>query len=455
MFECWTFEELLPVLRVCVLWRQIALDNPAYWSELKLYSTTNAAVALFLLRLSRTRARPIFVRLDVRQPEVIVSTAVLPAIGRHVDHIRWLFLHFHSSHFIAAADAVRAPAPLLFALRFELAMTADDYDRPELPLDIFANEAPLLESVSLRNVRLPNERINVFSNVSSVGFGGNGINLPRIDMQPLPKQFPNMTQLTLLGSPDILGIDCRYLDWLALLRSLTVLRRGEPVDHAIQHLPLPRISRVKVFAADSRQADTLIEHLSGPLHLSAEDLHLECIDTFVLHFNDPQVLWRRSFTEDAGHWASYPPPHNIISRADIAARLISLTVPNTYWRLLQPFFGPFPNLLQLRFVLEHSALEDLCNSGCVQCPRLRSIVFRCEFDAVALHRTHLAMIARTVCAEARLPLDLSLENTVLQGACDEFSASFSDISYASLKDWRCVVFFRLIAVSAATSYALV
>ncbi|EJD47212.1 hypothetical protein AURDEDRAFT_113491, partial [Auricularia subglabra TFB-10046 SS5] len=148
-------ELLLAAMPVNRYWRQCAINHRLYWYDLELTEhcpdSVLQSVPLFLLRLSRTHARPVRVRVEHDEP----GAAVIAEVSQHLSHITFLYLHILQNYASQAVEALRTQgAPVLTAFYLAVSSQAPDSDPITVPSDIFASTAPVLEHVDLTDIEL-------------------------------------------------------------------------------------------------------------------------------------------------------------------------------------------------------------------------------------------------------------------------------------------------------------
>lgn len=137
LFDDWDFADIQSVLRCNVQLRQILLVSPAYCHEIKLASSAQGALELFLLRLSRAGSlcHTVTVDLLMQHDPLLYRSVVLPAIVAQLQHIRRFGLQVAHCHAGDALRLVRLPAPQLQWVEIGVALDQEEECGPIVPED--------------------------------------------------------------------------------------------------------------------------------------------------------------------------------------------------------------------------------------------------------------------------------------------------------------------------------
>ncbi|EJD49405.1 hypothetical protein AURDEDRAFT_161503 [Auricularia subglabra TFB-10046 SS5] len=193
---------LLSAMPVSTYWRAQTIDHRTYWRSIALREPGPRGIErqrhelstdLFLLRLSRTHARPIELSVYWDNPHV-----VLAAIAPHLSHIRRLSFYTNSEHWDAVFSVLRATAaPLMESLT--LACVFGQSASVALPRDIFSEHAPALREVALSNIQLTSADAlpPFFDNIALLRFEGTARQFSLPNLFP---HCPRLKQLDLFGN---------------------------------------------------------------------------------------------------------------------------------------------------------------------------------------------------------------------------------------------------------------
>ncbi|EJD47215.1 hypothetical protein AURDEDRAFT_163822 [Auricularia subglabra TFB-10046 SS5] len=146
---------LLAAMPVSRYWRQSVINHRLYWYDLELrdHGPDNVIQSgpLFSLRLSRTEARLIRVRVEYDDPGVAIFTE----IAQHLSQITFLYLLTSPGCAGQAIQSFRAyGAPSLTDFHIASWSKTPDSAPIAMPADLFASRAPQLRNVSLSDIEL-------------------------------------------------------------------------------------------------------------------------------------------------------------------------------------------------------------------------------------------------------------------------------------------------------------
>ncbi|EJD46288.1 hypothetical protein AURDEDRAFT_164524 [Auricularia subglabra TFB-10046 SS5] len=420
IFGFFTYLELLPVLATCRTWRQIAIDCPVYWSGTMLSAPTEGEANTMAVRLRRANGRPCIVHTHTPRRCDTLTNTIIPALSANIHSISWLNIYVHVSQCEEVFSLLRLPDWQLHALELSFSVDSGDAPLPTLPRDLLHEHAPRLRMLWLENIVVEAPYPAVFASVVAVGFG---YFPPETMIRKAPNlwsYFPKMRMLTLAGDTelgDAMIADARWsqLDWLRLQISDTALQR------VFEHTPaqLSLVPNVQIPCARADLADRLLQHIPGPLHVALQ-IPPDADANVRVHLGDAAWDRSRGLATDLEDWLEDDAaPCDVFSRAAVAARLVSLTLPDVVWHAATRDMLPLRTLAELRLVFDLNVgvgLAQLCEIGkALCCPALRRLILRVEQGEYYVTLEQVRSFALAALDGWRAPLEVQLEGVTLRG----------------------------------------
>lgn len=446
-------------------WRKSALNHRRYWSRIELLdhyhhpsnslSPSMKSVALFILRLSRTDARPITVCVN----HADLGAVLVDELARNLAHITELHIDTSPKWARQVVEVFRAyPAPLL--TDFSLASwsrTPDDTDPVTMPADMFAATAPSMDRVNITKIELAHRpHFPAFlANISSLTYtiASWSYRLPNI--------FEECTRLRTLFLQGCMALDAppfSYAPNWERLHSVTLnIFVPEPTRNQLPVGGVPRVT-YHCYNQDTETVLTAARHLAEPLSVAfgwQPDQLDRGPDTF-RPFNitmrslsaqrkRQRALWRQIRTT----LPASPPgvfPGDTITAFQVAP-LVSIIV-----RLVL-HVSNWDELVGLRYLTGFPALEDLvftvgswepqpmwCSPDLgskLSCPRLQRLALCRERWTRRTTVVDLAAVAVFVAAalpDTRFPVRLETSKVELKGSWDDHRDVFSGCEEREMLD---------------------
>ncbi|KZV91918.1 hypothetical protein EXIGLDRAFT_769506, partial [Exidia glandulosa HHB12029] len=358
-FSGFNFRELLPILGVCSRWRALALNHPTYWANIRLTRDYPGAVCLFLLRVSRTRARPFRVAVSLWPPSAAFVADVLPVIARNLARITLLSLAVNISHGPEVLASISAPAPLLQALTLHFYNPSSEC-AILLRDDMFAGTAPLLRQLVIWDVSLPRDPIPVLSSIHTLEVGDGALAVGTC-LQDLFVHFPYVRRVDFCARHTT--FDVAYWDakkWETLEHvTPTAAMFDDPI------LPLSLVKHMVFYIPISPQLRIMLEPLNGALQL---DLESSPGPEILFHIRERASPWRaRTFVDDLRAWIDVNArpagaPHELPF-----TRIVNLSIPECFWQLACGIFPTMPSVKELSLLLDEP--DPLSPSSLIPAPR--------------------------------------------------------------------------------------
>ncbi|EJD49369.1 hypothetical protein AURDEDRAFT_161464 [Auricularia subglabra TFB-10046 SS5] len=447
---------LLAVMPVNRYWRGQTIEHPTYWRSIRLVGSEgyieyhglqtylnnsqkhHESVDLFLLRLSRTYARPISISLLYVDP--LIFGLLLP----HMGHIRSLALHPFISHQDAVLRALRSrPAPLLESMELGFRYPHSEMEMGSatlLPCDMFSCHAPALKNVRLTDISLPTSELPpCFSNIRSLAVWA----MHRNTQYSLPNVFQHCKQLRSLEICGFVALDDpefrRAETWSSLARlSLRDLSPPNAWD-ILRILPLAEVPLISIYSGRNdvgviALAATLGTRLSAafPLLISSGDTDSNWCMLDLEPFGDTTP--RRRIVESplprtrpAIPWSS---PISAFENADFTRRIVELTLWLTNWELLvgQRYLTAFPSLQRLGLLLyEDPQWSPLSVPPTLSCPRLERVTLSARNvpPGITIAAAQFTEFVRAALPNAPFPIALEVVDVTLHGPLVGFEDIFS------------------------------
>ncbi|KZV94590.1 hypothetical protein EXIGLDRAFT_736616 [Exidia glandulosa HHB12029] len=395
-------------------WRAVALDHPTYWQSICIDSLSPRASAFFNTRLERARSRPIevFVRFMATYFEDKnheLPDSLFQGIRRHIFHMKSLHLRMAFKYAEKMVEALSQPAPILESLGIDFYQPVGPspflrHEHVVLPAGLFANHAPKLTSLELRNAITSSQASSCFARVDYLALSFRFDPSDSEDSVPPDfAHFPSLKRLALAGHIPLAYLEkapWRSLDQLIIERFAAY----SPHWTLWRTWPLVDISYIGTDFVNDEVITILGQHLQGRL-----DLHLGVQPgvCFFARFRsrlDGRRRMVREFTRTAvaardsykGWDGKKPPPHDLFSRPLIVDRIVHLTMPATLWIRLTGYFAVLPALEELVIPLHNAGELSSLGDKRLVCPTLSSVTFLGIPSGAGVIRIQLADVSRFV-----------------------------------------------------------
>ncbi|EJD46301.1 hypothetical protein AURDEDRAFT_124087 [Auricularia subglabra TFB-10046 SS5] len=420
IFSFFTYPQLLAVLGTCRDWRQIAIDCPAYWSELVLDAPREGQAQTFLARLRAAHGRPCMVTSITGGPWDALLSTILPAIASSLHSINLLNLHMHASQCDAALRHLTIPARELMVLQIYIVIDSTGMPLPALPRDALQGQAPCLRTISLVNLAIHQFPPGLFDSVTLLCIG---YNIPEVETKVVPdvwSWFPRLRALTLLGGAVIgetIFSESHWasLEWLQVLSTLPALLYAFERTRA----QISRIPNVQILPSIASAVGMLIQDIPGDIQLAIHNSQEG--DTWIrVVFGDKAWQRSRSFMTLRADWAPdrEAPIFGLLSRADFVERIVSLTLPGYLWQSATRTTSPLNHLAELRLILDSDspvAFAQLAALGNVVCPSLRRFILLVEESEYYVTLCQVRDFTSAALIGWHAPLELQFEGVTFVG----------------------------------------
>ncbi|TFY58076.1 hypothetical protein EVJ58_g6640 [Rhodofomes roseus] len=255
------------ISHVCKLWRDVAIDTPALWSEI--YVFEGLPFTQTSIYLERSKCAPLDIRIDL-DDEVHRGTsplaAILDLIIPHVFH--WRSLWFKASQYDQMDYAFTrmglcSGAPMLEALRLHYVPDDgdEDEDDEDMPVfytsagDLFSGNAPKLARNKLWSIHLNWAASLLLSGLVEVDFAqqGNDSRQSFEDFSRMLRESPGLESLSLMHAGPV-SIESQTsrpgendtILCLPSLRRLTIDTSDPPVNF-FERLAFPNLTRLTLY----------------------------------------------------------------------------------------------------------------------------------------------------------------------------------------------------------------
>ncbi|EJD49333.1 hypothetical protein AURDEDRAFT_161431 [Auricularia subglabra TFB-10046 SS5] len=402
-------------------WRRVALDHPTYWRHVRLSSTSDGAIALFLSRLSHSRKRSISVELDVTSPCRRISDEVLPAIGARLSHVRTLWAVVHHEQAADLLATLCCPAPVLEVFQSYI-VTPSRIPLVVLPTDIFCGNAPKLTCLSFRDIVLSDVAYAAFSKVVEVDFGFSRAETFYVVPQ-LFVSFPRMRRLGIYSGNANVPEDLKFSTSMpAAVEAIECNMNPHSFDFMLGIIPYHAIPSVYAGGVTDETVDFLVGQLPGELSVEVTDRRHIGRERFEISVTSTETKFRRTFGQTARRYlANVKPPISFLRDHDFAERIVALTMHNTLWGFLARHLLPFPNLRELTVRMDSPSLPVLGRTWSISCGKLQTL--RLSANTVdPLYASTDRLAAFVAISLADLPTNpgpaLALDAVILEGDMD-------------------------------------
>jgi hypothetical protein len=238
----------LPVAHVCHQWREIALNQPLFWSHVNFANVSWAGAAEIL-----SRAKNVPLSLEARIPRArwnnIQFATFHDELQRRISHIRRLGICAVHSHLHKTLRALVSPAPTLE----QLSLSTEEYGKFSLPDALFSGITPSLSRLKLCNCdigwKLPILKALTHLEIRSPSRGA------RPELATWLDSLEEMSQLKTLivhsaspiAPPDAsLPFDVKRTTTLSFLARLDISASLRDCALALAHLDLPALAHLSI-----------------------------------------------------------------------------------------------------------------------------------------------------------------------------------------------------------------
>ncbi|EJD45368.1 hypothetical protein AURDEDRAFT_184829 [Auricularia subglabra TFB-10046 SS5] len=415
--------DLLLAMAVNRRWKDVALDHPTYWRDLRLderQSSQPDAVRFFRLRLSRSRGRPVNIALK-SYPLARSEREILPDIAQHLSHIQQLDYISHQDDITEAIfDALARPAPILDTLRLIINSRGGDV---QIRSDFLAGFAPGLCSVVLGFLDLPFPIPPCLRRVEHLR-----VSIMCASVPDLSQGFPDLVELHLCQDVTLRpaffderawrGIQYLCIDGGEIARKWH--RLGLPIDRISSVvIKLGYFAQLLVPPETAASLAALAAHLDGGIgvHIAQHGPSLLSIDlrgtSATSSDLDRGVLLSDYQLHLLDADSRLPFPGDDLS-AGFAGRVVYITLSLDNWDLAC-CLGALPVLESLLLSVENGTTPE--NPRQLSCPRLKRLILRTLWNStgiiVVVEVAPFAQFARAALHDAPFPLSLELQQVEL------------------------------------------
>ena len=282
----------LRVAQVYHHWREIALNQPLFWSYLD-FSTISSAGAAEILRRAKTVPLHLEAKIPIARWDDARFSEFRKELQAHVSHIRHLDLSAVPFQFIRTLKGLTSPAPTLEYLSLTLQDYADTtYLLGWIPDNLFGGFAPRLSNLELRNCNIEWE--------SPLIRGVKHLTIDTTHQRPFLSnwldaldEMPQLKTLTLAwASPIAPNIPHpSKIERTATLPSLTHFQIQSTVSDcgiALAHLALPSLTHLCLMAGSCRQDGSdvpeILPYIARHIHMPKQTQPIRSM--FVLSYTD-------------------------------------------------------------------------------------------------------------------------------------------------------------------------
>ena len=276
----------LCVAHVCHQWREIALNQPLFWSHVNFTAFSSAGVAEIL---TRAKTAPLYI--EARVPSRLWDDARFRAsqneLQARASRICHLSMSAETEHLRQTLEGLVSPAPTLEYLSLSTE-SGSEYSKVSIPDTLFDGTTPRLSFLELGNCVIswnsPLLKGLTFLDIRGPHTG----EMPSLSvwLDALDK-MPQLKTLTLhSASPIALSGPSRSSDvertiTLPFLTHLDISNSARNCGLALAHLVLPALTRLclKVTSdrKDGRDVQKVLPHFSRHAHELHDRQHLQCV----------------------------------------------------------------------------------------------------------------------------------------------------------------------------------
>ena len=287
--------EWLRVAHVCHRWREIALNQPLFWSYVDF---TNLSLAGATEVLSRAKNSPLCLEAKIPRNDTTKLSAFKEEIQQHVTQIRYLDICAMQTQLYNILQTLVSPAPILerLSLSFEIYMAT----LSPFPAALFDGTMPRLSHLELRYCDIswesPLLKRLTYLNISSQSYDarpGLAIWLDSLEAMPQLETLivHSASPVALSNAPPPFAVERSIT-----LPSLTHLDISAPPRDcalALSHLDLPTLTRLSV---------TTKAHSSSQLHRILPYVALQTPGPKAAQPLQSMLLYTRDFRIDMLMW---------------------------------------------------------------------------------------------------------------------------------------------------------
>jgi hypothetical protein len=266
----------LRVAHVCRRWREVALNQPLFWSHID-FTTISSAGAAEILARAKTAPLHLEAKVPISHWDDSRFSEFRKELQAHVSHIRHLDLNAEPAQFVRTVKGLTSPAPTLE----HLSLTLQDYEDTTyilgpIPDSLFDGFAPRLSSLELRNCGI--------KWTSRLLRGLEHLNIRDSHHRPSLSswldaldEMPQLKTLTLLWASPIAPDNIPHpsnIERTVTLPSLTLFEINETVSDcglALAHLVLPSLTHLCLVAGsccrDGNDVPEILPYVARHTHI--------------------------------------------------------------------------------------------------------------------------------------------------------------------------------------------
>ncbi|EJD53595.1 hypothetical protein AURDEDRAFT_156836 [Auricularia subglabra TFB-10046 SS5] len=436
IFDWLSISDLFRASQVSRRWRNIGRDRPTLWRTVQLRISSKAALHLFDYLVSISAQREIEIEVVLPHDDEDVTPAALGTIEKNLWRTRRLHLITEPCYSRHTFKALYHAAPALRALTlgFSQFSTSNQY----VPCELFVGCAPVLRSVTLRNVCMSQSvRVSAFLEVEWASYQETSPDIaeyygPHLSPLHLLKAFPAAQSLQIPYCYRSLAID--EGEDAALIKEAYRLQVLDVGDTNLLYV-LPGAFDVKdLYVRRHIPFSDEMTSLSGPLrckiHMLSESrvryMFLSLTSTRTgraLHFRHRLSTFQAAryylydhATEHGGQWAE---------------EIVELQVLQSLWKDAIDCLPPCPNATNIILTLDvdGGSLAGLLGDQPVSFLRARRLTVETSFDYCFVGVEELcAFVATCIDLPDNFKLELEVKgHVVITGDRSQLYESFSRV----------------------------
>ena len=294
--------EWLHMAHVCHRWREIALNQPLFWSHFDFTTVSPAGAAEIL---ARAKSVPLHLEANVssRCWDNARVTAFQKNLRDHVSHIRQLDVIAETTHLIGTLTSLTSPAPALEYLSLTRPNGTTE-TRGFVPETLFDGSAPMLSCLELYNCAI-NWGSPLLRGLEHLDIQTSDQERPSLsNWLDVLDEMPQLKTLTLLEASPIapnvpLPSNIKHTVTLPSLTLFDIFSSVRDCGLALAHLVLPALSSLRVRAQTCHQngSDVLeilpyvTRHVHGlhhtqPIQTVIVKNYIQCVGILTIPFLD-------------------------------------------------------------------------------------------------------------------------------------------------------------------------